>query len=185
VLRHIAPELAHQMGLLPLAWLALLSWCGERRGSEWWWIAGAFGISWVADTISHVFGHPWIVSAVYPVSQAAILGMVLLPRKDAYWFVAGLCVLGVMAITVEGTTHPQWILHVVGWSEIVWLLWPLPLGKLRLALLVAFGVNIIPWVLFTIWTTWETWGLYQAVRATSLGLFCWACWTPQPRLQIA
>jgi len=172
------------MGLVPLLWLGALHWCGERRSREWWGVAAAFGISWVADTITHRWGQPWLVSAIYPVSQAAIIGIVLLPRREAQWFIATLCAVGIIAVLIEGTTKPQWILHVFGWSEIVWLLRPLPLGKLRAALFVAFGVNLIPWVLFTLWTTWEMWCLYQGVRAVSLGMFCLASWRPWPMVRV-
>jgi len=111
----VVTELAHWLGLAPVAWLALRR---ERR-SDWWWLAGAFGVSWIADTAAHLWGHPWFVSAVYPVSQAALIGAVLLPRPDADWFIGVLVVGGILGLAREGTTHPSVLLHTVAYGGIV------------------------------------------------------------------
>jgi hypothetical protein len=177
----VLPELAHHMGLVPLFWLALL---GQRRGVEWWWLALAFAVSWVADTVVHYYGHPWAVSAVYPVTQAAIVGAVFLTPWHTRLFVGALMLCGVLAVTLEGTTKPSLILHTVAWLSIVAIVSPLPIGRLRLALLTSFGIALVAWVLFTLWTTWLSWSLYQGVRAVGIGLFCWASLRPQPMLRV-
>jgi len=169
------------MGLAPLLWLAIRR---ERR-PDWWWLAVAYGISWLADTAAHLWGHPWFVSAVYPVSQAALIGAVLLPRPDADWFVGVLVVGGVLGIAREGTTHPSLLLHTVAFGGIVAISWQHPHQRLRLALLVSFGLGLLAWVVFTRWVTWGTWGAYQLVRATGIGVFCWASMNPHPPLRLA
>jgi hypothetical protein len=173
-------EVAHLMGLLPLAWLALR---GERR-AEWWWIAVAFGVSWIADATAH-FVNPWIVSTVYPISQAAIILAVIAERNEARVFMWLLIAVGLVTILTEGVTGPTLFLETVAAASIVAVVWPLPLGRLRLTLLVAFGVGFLAWVGYVISPGWTTWGIYQAVRALSLVMFCWASLQTRPRLQIA
>src|SRR5947208_264158 len=108
------PEIAHQMSLLPLLWLALLHARGVHRDAAWWWIAGAFGVSWLADTAAH-WVSPWMVSAVYPVSQSAIIGAVLLGRRDAMAFLGALVCMALLSLFWEGVNGPMILLRTVAW----------------------------------------------------------------------
>jgi len=177
-MHQILPEVAHQVGLLPVLWLALLAARGERRGAEWWWVAGAFGVSWLADTVTHVIGHPWLVTAIYPVTQAAMIGAVFQPREEVAFVTMVLLGVALVSLSIEGTTAPQLMLHVAAGIAIVGMTWHTT-SPMKPALHVAFGVNLLPWVLFALWPMWGTWSLYQAVRVVSLVLFCGAALRPR------
>ena len=144
----------------------------------WWWLAAAYGISFVADTVALVTRQADLVSMLYPVSQAGIIGAVLLPRLQARWFltvVVGAGLLGVVAHPVV----PDVVLDTVAWGGIATLAWWAPsLGLLRWALLLGFGGGALAWIAYTTdpWGPW--WHVYQACRAMGTGLFCWAAWTP-------
>lgn len=155
------------MGLVPVLWLALRK---ERR-VEWWWLAGVFGVSWLADTAAH-WVNPWLVSAVYPVAQAGIVGAVFLSRREAALLVAVLVWVGVLS--AGWGTVPDLLLRTVAWLAVVGIVWPLPLGSLRVALLLAFGLGWLCWVGYQFAPGWTSWGVYQGVRAVSLGWFCLA-----------
>lgn len=166
------------MALVPLVWCALRR---ERR-PEWWWLAGAFAISWVADTMAH-FSDPWIPAAVYPMSQAAMVGTIFLPRGKAMLLVTVLGIAGIVGVAGEGVTGPDLLLQTVSFGSVVGIVWPLAPSRLRTTLLVAFGLGWLAWVGYLLNPGWATWGFYQAVRAVSLGMFCWA--NRSPRMQLA
>jgi hypothetical protein len=167
--KHVVPWLAYSCGLLPLVWCAL----HRESRREYWWVAVAFGISFLADTAVLLWGHPWVASAIYPVSQTAIIGAVFLPRIEAMWLTLALMVAALVAIAVEGMEAPHLLLHGIAWSCTTIIVWEHS-GPLRMALLLAFGINLVPWTLLSLWPTWGTWGLYQSVRVLSLGWFCYA-----------
>lgn len=166
------PEIAHHMALLPLLWLAALWMVEQRRDPALWWLAGVYAISWIADTAAH-WVDPWLVSAVYPVSQAAIVGAVLLKRDDALVFLFSITAIGVVSIAFQELQQPN-VLRSAAWAAIAAIVYPLPLGRLRSALLVTFGVGLAAWILFAATRTWPTWLVYQGVRAVGIVLFCWA-----------
>jgi hypothetical protein len=177
-------ELAHHMALLPLVWLAWLAAWEDRRGAEWWWLAGAFFVSWLADSAAHV-ADPWLVSLVYPVSQAAIVGAVLLEREEAALFVGSLVTVGVVAVLWRGVGTPDVLVHTVAWASIALVAFDrAALGRLRLALLVAFGFGWLAWLGYTVTPGWPSWLCYQGVRALGIGCFCWAASYPTPRLRV-
>lgn len=164
------------MALIPLVW------CLARREHrlEWWWIAGAFAVSWLADMLAH-FVDPWTISAVYPVTQAAVVGAVLLTRHDAKLFVVGLLAAAFLSLRFP---RPDVILHTVAWLGVVGIVWSLPIGRLRLTLLTAFGLGWVAWLVFVLSPTWPTWYAYQVTRALGLGMFCWANLQTRPVLQV-
>lgn len=168
------------MALLPALWLALRM---DRR-TEWWWLAGAFGVSWLAD-LAALFSHaPWLISTVYPVSQAAIVIAVLADREEALVYTWLLVLVGIVSVLAEGVTGPTLLLETVAAASVVSVVWPLPLGKLRICLLVAFGGGLLAWIGYVIAPGWTSWLVYQSVRAVSLLLFCWASWKPHPMLRV-
>lgn len=165
---------AHHMALLPLAWLLALRICGERRSAAWWWIAGAFGVSWLADTAAHWIS-PWIIGAVYPITQAVMIASVLLPRWEAVVFALVVIAVGIAETLIQGRTEltsPNVLLRTVAWGGVALI--ARGHGRLTLALLTAFGLGWAAWMAYAITPGWPSWGVYQIVRATSLVLFCWA-----------
>lgn len=172
------------MGLVPLVWLAILHFRGKVCGAEWWWLAGSFAVSWLADTASHYTGHP-LVGMTYPVLQAGIIGAVFLFRADAILFVLALMVAGVTDVLVNGILPHDVFLRTVAWLSVVGILWPLrQLGRLRTSLLVAFGLGLLTWWGYAIWPGWTSWSLYQLTRLIGILLFCWAAMSPSPQLKV-
>ena len=163
------------MALVPLAWLGLLTAAGQSRDAAWWWLAGAFAVSWVADTAAH-WADPARVSLVYPVTQTALVGAVLLERRAAGLLTALLVTVGLVAAWIGGLDV---LLRTVAWGAIVGIVWDRPaLGRLRVALLVSFGLGLVAWWGYAVAPGWTSWGVYQSVRAAGLLLFCWAAYQP-------
>lgn len=176
---------AWTIGLIPFAWLAWLAARGERRAREWWWLAGAFFVSWVADAFALSGVEPWLVSLVYPVTQAAIIGAVLLDREEAALFVGALVLAGLVAVLWRGVGAPDVLLRTVAWLGIALVAYDrIALGKLRIALLIAFGFAWLAWVGYTLDPSYRTWLAYQSVRALGAVAFCWAATKPGPALRV-
>ena len=186
-------ECAHQMGIAPLAVLCGLVLRGTpdaERDVGWWWLAGVFGIEWVADTITHLApGTGWWVSASYPGVQAILTALVLLPKKQA-----GALVLLVVAASVflagfgseiRPARMPDVEFRAVAWLAIVWIVSEQPwLGRVRTAVLVTFGLGLLVWFLHARVLSLWTWYPYQLVRATGITLFCRAAMDGRPRLRL-
>lgn len=172
------------MGLVPLVWLAILHFQGKIRGAEWWWLAGAFSVSWLADTVSHFTGHP-LVGMTYPVLQAGIIGAVFIFQRDAILFVVALMVAGIADVLLNGILPHDVFLRTVAWLSVVGVVYPLrQLGRLRTSLLVYFGLGLATWYGYAIWPGWTSWGLYQGVRLAGIVLFCSAAWHPLPHFEL-
>lgn len=166
-------EIAHQMGLVPLAWLTALWSAGRNPCARWWGLAVAFAVSWVADWAGHV-GATFPVGPAYVTLQAGLIVWLLVPHPWAWRFIA---VLGVTALTtiLRAEPGPDILVHTIAWGGLVGLLcWRSGLGRLRLTLAIAFGAGLVAWWGYIIAPGWPTWLTFQGVRATSLGLFCWA-----------
>lgn len=170
--------IAHHMALIPLAWLAGLRARGRRRDAAWWWLAGAFAVSWLADTAAH-WVDPWLIGLVYPVSQSALVAAVLLDRREAAKLLAVLLLIGVGAALWHGVQGPDVLLRTVAWGAIAGIAFDRwELGRLRMSLLVTFGLGLIAWMGYAIWPGWTSWLVYQGARAFGIGLFCWAAFRP-------
>jgi hypothetical protein len=181
----LVSELAHWLGLVPLAFLLGLHLAGKDRHAGWWWMAVALGVSWVADTAAHWL-DPWIVSATYPVSQAAIMGRVILPsRREAVQFLAVLVLMGIGAVLYRGVEGPDVVLRTVAWLGLAGaVLDQWALGRVRTFVLVYFGLGWAFWWIHARWLIVPTWYSYQACRAVGIGLFCWAAYRPEPSLRL-
>lgn len=178
-------ELAHEIGLIPLLWLTWLHFRGKDLDVAWWWIAGAFFVSWLADTAAH-FVNPWLASPVYLVSQSALVGAVFLNRYDAIKLVIVLAVVGTAAVLWQGVHGPDVLLHTVAWLSVVGIIYPLrQLTRLRTALLVAFGFGWLTWMGYAIWPGWTSWSVYQLTRLAGILLFCWAATSPHPHFVVS
>lgn len=183
----LAEEVTHQMGLVPLVWLAGLHLRGQRRAAQYWWLAAALLVSWLADTASHFLepGDRWPVVIAYPVLQSSLAGAVFLGRRERLQFVAALVVVGVVAILWRGAEGPDVVLSAVaslGVAGIVVDRWAL--GRMRTALLVYFGLGWVCLVGYALWPGYPSWAVYQIARAAGMALFCWACLHPAPSLTL-
>lgn len=174
-------EVAHHMALVPLLWLGVLAYYGRSRDGEWWALGGALGVSWMADTLAHSV-DPWLVSAWYPVVQASLLGVMLLPAQAAWRFVLLVVGAGIAAVLIRGIGRPDVFVRTVSWVGIVLLVWP-QRSRLRLVVLSTFGLSWLGWIGYSLSPGWPSWGLYQGLRAVGLGVFCWAAWHPFPALR--
>jgi hypothetical protein len=168
------------MALLPLGWVAI----HRERRVEWWWLAGMFAVSWLADAAT-IWSYPtWVPVTVYPMSQAALAIAVIEPRPRATLFVGVLALATVLTVLIEGVQGPTLFLETVAAGLVVGIVWPMPLGRLRVMLLTAFGLGWVAWVGYVLDPSFGTWGVVQAVRAVSIGMFCWATQS-RPALRLA
>jgi len=159
------------MGLVPLLWLGVLAVHGQRRSPLWWALAITLGVSWLADTAAHWIS-PWLVSAVYPIAQTLVLGMVLIPAALLWRFLVAVAITTGLALALAGTWRPELLIHTVCWTGILVMAWPY--REIRGATVWTFGMGWIAWVVFATLPTFATWGVYQGMRALGLGVFCWA-----------
>jgi hypothetical protein len=169
------------MALIPALALAV----HHERRRDWWLLALAFGISWVADTVALASGHPWPGSALYPLAQTGVIAFVFLRPLETAAFVGILAVVTAGAILTQGWATSTLVVRTIAWGAIVSMVWRPRVGRLREALLVYFGLGWAAWILYSLSPGWPSWGVYQALRAVGIGLFCWAAWKPSQSLRLA
>lgn len=187
------------MGLLPLAWLVGLRAAKQQRGAAWWWLAGALGVSWLADTAA-TWVNADLVGNLYPISQSALVGAVLLDREDAKRLVIVLGAVGVVAVTWRGPLGVDVLLSTVANGAAAGIAWKYrAIGRVRLSLLIYFGGAGLVWLVYGARigycaklipclydpATINLWMFYQAVRALGIGAFCWASLSVTPKFRLS
>jgi len=133
-----------------------------------------FAVSWVADLAAH-WVNPSIVSASYPLTQGAIIGALLLSRREAMLLVGVLMVAGLAASLADG-----FLLRTVAWGSVVGIAYQRTTGRLQVALVTGFSLMWAGWLGYLLHPDWGTWGIYQCARLLAVGLFCWASLSPKP-----
>jgi hypothetical protein len=163
----------HLIGIVPLACLAWLHYAGHRRSVEWWLMGAAFGVSFLADFA------PWrLAQQTYPISQAALFALVLLPsRKALELFVAVLLAAAAISILARDAAGVDVLLRCIAWGSISALAWTmLAKGALRTCLTLGFGALTVAWLAYLLVPGWWTWGAYQGVRLGVAVWWCYAAW---------
>lgn len=184
LLTRIVSEVASEQALIPVLWLGWLHLRKRDPGSAWWWLSAVFLVAWLADTAA-LWMDPWTVSKAYPVSQAAIIGLVFLSRREGLLLIAALALVGIVDVLLVGVGDFDILLRVIAWGAVVGIVLPLKqLGRLRTALLVYFGAGLLTWMYYAIDPGWPSWSLYQLIRFAGILLFCWASMKPGPRLML-
>jgi hypothetical protein len=170
------------MALVPLLWLLGLHRRGQRRGQAWYWLAGAFFISWLADAAVDLGANADLASMVYQVSQSALIGAILLDRDEAIVLTITLVVVAIAATLWRG---PDLLLNTVASLSVAGIAYNRrALARVRWSLLVTFGAGWVAWMAYALHPGWAGWLAYQAARLVGTGLFCWAATEPAPRLTV-
>jgi hypothetical protein len=176
------------MALLPLAWLVSLAVTGRRRDAAWWWLAGAFAVSWLADTAADLLPRNagWVPSLIYPVAQTTIVAAVLLPRRSAWWLLSALVAVGLAAAVHVSAQGPDILLRSVADLIVVAILAVRPElpNPLRLGLFIYFGLGWIAWMLHAERLSLATWYPYQVCRLAGLILVSLAATHPTANLRV-
>ena len=160
------------VGLVPF--LAVLA--RRPKGSAWWWLAAAFGVSFVADMGALALGHP-LLSQVYPVAQSGIFALVLAPASVAVPVIGLALAAAGASVTWRDAAGLDFLLHAVAWGSTAVLAWRYVMpGALRTALLVGFGGGLVAWAGFVLEPGWFWWLAYQVTRALAAGWFAVAVW---------
>ena len=168
------------MGIVPVVWLLALRSAGKHIAPVWWGLAGAFGVSWLADWVSHITGT-FPVGPIYLLLQTGLIVFLLTPGFTASRFTAVLVGTTSLAMTRLDLQSPDVFVHTVAWLGLLAVLWPLPLiPSLRWTFGIAFGLGWLAWLGYCLRPGWASWLTYQGVRAASLGVFCWASTHPRP-----
>lgn len=173
--------------LLPLVWLSALAMRGHRRDVAFWWIAIAFAVSFASDTAAIVFKTGgWAISCAYPMAQVALIVAVLANAwSEAAKIITALCASALFAVGLEDMTKPEWAFHLIAFGTVTVMAWRRPaLGRLRLALLVYFGLSAALWCVHVAWLTTATWYPYKIADTVGLLLFCWATVNDRPALTL-
>lgn len=174
-----AGYVATWLGLVPLAWLAVR----RSRNVAFWWLGAAFAVSWLADMAARYLASWAFMNPLYPVSQAALIGAVLLSRRQAEWFTLALMAVGLLGVLFP--SRPDVLVHTVAWGGICGLVWDrYGMDVLRTSLLVTFGLGLFAYYGFVMYPMWVTWLLYQGCRVLGTALFCYAVTLPSPRLRL-
>lgn len=168
---------AHFLGLVPLLLVAAF-----RAPRAYWWLAGAFGVSFLADSVAR-YSDPFWVSRVYPVSQAALVAAVFLSRSEALWTLGALVVLGLLGVFLE-PAGPELFTHTCAWGLAALLAYEVAPEPLRRSLLVYFGWGTLAWFAYVAVPGYPSWLAYQGTRLVGIGLFGYACWKPAPQLRL-
>lgn len=168
------------LGLIPLAVVALR----RPKGSAWWYLAGAFAVSFVADMAGR-FGYGFIGSQTYPVLQVGIIALVIAPRPVAIGAIGLIALASAVSLGYRDAKGLDYLLHAVAWGSTALLAYRyLMPGALRTALLVGFGGGLVAWTGFVIDPGWFYWFALQTTRALAAGWFCVAAWqatvAPEP-----
>lgn len=180
----LVSELATWIGLIPLICLGTLWWHGDKRDAAYWWLAAAFGVSWLADMAALLI-DPYIVTLVYPVSQTGLVAAVFLSRRGARWLVLGLLGIGAIAAMIHEPGKPDLLLRACAWAMIVAMVEDLnALPTIRASLLVYFGLGILAWAGYVVSPGWTSWLLFQCCRVVGLSIFCYAAVHVRPTLQV-
>lgn len=181
----VIAEAATLVGVLPLGWLVTQRLRGRAISSRDWWLAAALAVSWIADLAAHAVGQDGrlLISLIYPISQAGLVGVALLDRSPARLFVALLLCVGLVAMLLQGQgPHtPDVVLRTVAWGSVTWLAWnDRELGRMRIVLLTAFGVALLAWYGYVASPGWTSYLVYQSVRLVAALAFCWAVSVDKP-----
>jgi len=153
--------------LVPLAWLL------HRRSKDaaLWWLAAAFGVSFLADLAAHWIAPLPTISVAYPVLQCGLVGAVLLNRAEAEWFVLTLAVVGIAAVGIHRAGLDVF-LHTVAWLGVAGIVIDRPaLGAIRGSLLVTFGLGWIAWLGFVAHPTLAVWDCTRCVGSSGRRCF--------------
>ena len=163
---------ATALGLVPLLAVAVR----RPKGSAWWWLAAAFGVSFVADVGALALGHG-LTSQVYPVAQSGIFALVLAPASVAVPVIGLALAAAGASITWREAAGLDFLLHAVAWGSTAVLAYRYVIpGALRTSLLVGFGGGLGAWAGFVLESGWFWWLSYQVTRALAAGWFCAAVW---------
>lgn len=167
------------VGLVPLAAVAVH---GRRLPSAWWWLGGAFGVSFLADLAGR-FGYGNVASQTYPVLQAGLFAFVLAPRDVAKWTVAALAAISSTSLWLRGGMGLDVVLHIAAFGSTAFFAYRyLSGGTLRATLALGFGALVYAWGALTLWPTFLAWGVLHTVRlATAVGFALAAHEATQPR----
>lgn len=165
-------DLLALIGLVPLLWLALVK---RGAGPSWWWMAGAFGVSVLADAFGRVSSE-WAryASQTYPVLQSGLFLGILLPRKYAEWTIAAILVAASVSIVGRNAEGLDVLMRVVAFGSVGGVAWMLPKGAFRTALLVYFGGGAVAWCGYVLAPGWTSYALLQAARVVGIGTWCYA-----------
>lgn len=160
-------------GLVPLA---VVVWyrTAITTQSAYWWLAGAFGVSFLAD-LAGLFGGGYLASQTYPLLQAGLVALVIAPRPIAVLTIGALAFISAVSLAWRMAAGLDVLLHVAAWGSTAALasrnLTP---GPLRATLVWGFALLSLAWVGFRLEPTFLAWGVMQGVRlAMALG-FAWA-----------
>ncbi len=177
------------MGLLPLVFLGGLRVVGHRCDIGYVWIALGFAVSWVADVVAGFLPvkDRWAVTLVYPITQTTLILAALLTRRATIYVLGALAFIAVVTLALRGTKGPDIILHSAASLVVVAVafeMWELPV-RLRVSLIVYFGMGLITWLIHVQWLVVATYWPYQGSRLAGLLLFCYAAWRCTPTLTLA
>lgn len=166
-------DLTLVLGLIPLWWL-VFRWGfiprAPRPSRAQWLIAAAYAVSFVAD-VAGLHGYETLAGNLYPLSQAGLIALALLPWGQAEDALKALLVVSVVAICWRGVAHDDVLLNTVAGLLVAGLALRVR-GRLRLALLVSFGLGTVLWWWLAAEPNWWSWSAYQMSRVAGTVLFC-------------
>lgn len=177
-------ETAHCMGIAPIIFVLVRDRLGFKVELHYWWLAVALAISFMADSAAH-WVDPYVVSVVYPLSQAVLVAACIVPRRSAIIFLGVLVPVGIFSVLIGKDLGGDAVLRTVAFLGVCVALWPLQsLGVLRLSLLCYFGASWVYWMAYAAWPSTATYLLHQSARFVGITLYCYSVARPMPKLRL-
>jgi hypothetical protein len=160
------------LGAVPLLFLSGMRRRGKPVSPAYWWMAGGFAVSFVADVFGAAGWHP-IASQTYPVSQAALVSRPMLTQRWWVLYVALLLTAASASVVWRDGLGMDVALRVVAFGGVAVMGWRLAVERtLETALLVYFGLGLLAWLAYLAMPGWWTYLGMQGTRVVGIAYWC-------------
>jgi hypothetical protein len=162
-------DVAHQIGLIPIALLLLL----RRNASRpLWLVAFAFAISWIGDSVSHYTGGSWAPTYFWLPLQFALVLWAVLPKEGRLMWMAVLLFTTALSWLLTGPS-PEWLVSVL--ASVVVLVYAREQMAIPLWIYFGAGTAAYCWMIASIGDgdIMAQWYLYQSCRLLAFIAFGW------------
>lgn len=165
--------LFYWLELTPLLCLCILAFFGKDRDIIWWLLACVFAVSWLADTCTlYKIADQWVISLVYPILQASIVGVALLEQRETNQLLWVLMASSVIVGTWHDVFGPDILLRTVCWGSIAGITWSRTSKKLAASFLISFGGGLLCWFVLIFFQNLHAGLVYKTVFTAGLIYFC-------------
>lgn len=168
-------EIAHQIALLPIAAVLLRGW--SRVPESHRWMAAAFAVSWVWDSVIGWAGGGWETAFLFLPLQIGLAIAAFRPE----WLLEALVVLYGLSLAGMWVGPPDIAVSVLGSGAVLWLAFRT--RALRWTTGLYFGVGTLAYLAMIAVPEdafMRAWYGYQGARGAAFGVFIAGLYTQRP-----